>query len=143
MFSVVTWLVGACTLRPRQPWAIWQTYTPEIGHPCQLTSILSPEATILLVCARNRDIWARLKAHKKTAKSHWLLKLVHLKPQSLTHTQNQTGTRNSWVRFLICPEPLRFLTTGQTQALGMRFLTYPCYGQLTAVKTMYLLANIT
>ena len=38
------------------------------------------------------------------------------------HMQNQTGTSNSWLRFLNCPEPLCFLTSGQMQAMGTRLI---------------------
>ena len=52
-------------------------------------------------------------AGKKTAKSDWLLKTCLFHPESPTHAHSQTGTKNSWFRFLNRPEPLRFQTAGQ------------------------------
>ena len=87
---------------------------------CCFQPISSPEAAILLVCARNRDLWATLKARRKYGQISLAVVTCSFQPQSLTHAQNQTGTRNSWFRFLNRPEPLRFLTAGPTQALGTR-----------------------
>ena len=54
----------------------------------------------------------------------WNLFISSFQPLSPTHAQNQTGARNFWFRFLNRPEPLRFLTAGQTQALGTRLVIH-------------------
>ena len=63
----------------------------------------SLEAAILLVRARNR---ARLKAYQIDGQISLAVETCSFQPQSPTHAQNQTGTRNSWFRFLNRPEPL-------------------------------------
>ena len=79
-------------------------------------SISSPEAAILQVCARNRDLWAKLKAHQKDGQISLAVETCSFQTQSPTHAQNQTGTRISWFRFWIRPEPLCFPTAGQGDA---------------------------
>ena len=79
-------------------------------------TISSPEAAILLVCTRNQDLWAKLKARQKDRQSSLAVETCSFQPQSPTHAQNQTGTRISWFRFWIRPEPLRFPTAGQGDA---------------------------
>ena len=91
-----------------------------ISHKYRPPSISFPEAAILLVCARNRDLWARLKARQKDGQISLAVETCSFQPQSPTHAQNQTGTKNSWFRFFNRPEPLRFPAAGQTQALGTR-----------------------
>ena len=78
--------------------------------------ISSPEPAILLDCARNRDLWARLKARQKNGQISLAVETCSFQPQSPTHAQNQTGTRISWFRFWIRPEPMRFPTAGQGDA---------------------------
>ena len=84
--------------------------------PNTTRSISSPEPAILLDCARNRDLWARLKAHQKNGQISLAVETCSFQPQSPTHAQNQTGTRISWFRFWIRPEPMRFPTAGQGDA---------------------------
>ena len=81
-----------------------------------MPSISSPEAVILLVWARNRDLWAKLKARQKDDQISLAVETCSFQPQSPTHAQNQTRTRISWFRFWIRPEPLRFPTAGQGDA---------------------------
>ena len=83
-------------------------------------TISSPGAAILLVYARNRDLWARLKARQKGGQISLAVETCSFQPQSSTHAQNQAGTRNCWFLFSNRPEPLRFPATGQTQTLGTR-----------------------
>ena len=78
--------------------------------------ISSPEAAILLVCARNRDLWAKLKARQKDGQISLAVETCSFQPQSPTHAQNLTGSKISWFRFWIRPEPLRFTTAGQGDA---------------------------
>ena len=93
------------------------TLAGHIISRCQAKrSISSPEAAILLVCARNRDLWAKLKARQKDGQISLAVETCSFQPQSPTHAQNQTGTRISWFRFWIRPEPLRFTTAGQGDA---------------------------
>ena len=77
---------------------------------------LVPEPAILLDCAKNRDLWARLKARQKNGQISLAVETCSFQPQSPTHAQNQTGTRISWFRFWIRPEPMRFKTAGQGDA---------------------------
>ena len=44
------------------------------------------------------------KPDKKTAKAYWLLKSCSFHLQSTTCVYNQTGSRNSWFRFLNHPK---------------------------------------
>ena len=83
-------------------------------------TISSPGAAILLVYARNRDLWARLKARQKGGQISLAVETCSFQPRSSTHAQNQTGTKNCWFRFLNRPERLRLTATGQTQTLGTR-----------------------
>ena len=79
-------------------------------------TISSPEPAILLDCAKNRDLWARLKARQKNGQISSAVETRSFQSQSPTHAQNQTGTRISWFRFWIRPEPMRFPTAGQGDA---------------------------
>ncbi len=58
-------------------------------------AISSPEAAILLVCARDRDLWAILKARHKGVWIWLAVENMSVSPQSLAHAHNQTGTRIS------------------------------------------------
>ena len=106
-------------VRPTRAWEL--TYTTHAlpmltDNAATIVTISSPEPAILLDCARNRDLWARLKAHQKNGQISLAVETCSFQPQSPTHTQNQTGTRISWFRFWIQPEPMRFPTAGQGDA---------------------------
>ena len=80
--------------------------------------ISSPEAAIL-VCARNRDLWARLKARQKDGQISLFISTT------ISDVRAESNrSRNSWFRFLNRPEPLHFPAAGQTQALGTRLLIF-------------------
>ena len=84
-------------------------------------------------------VWTRLKARQNDGQVSLTVQNSLFQPQSPTHAQNQTGTRNSWFRFLNHPEPLRFPAIGQTQALGTRlrlatFVRYCCIGACALVR---------
>ena len=66
--------------------------------------------------ARNRDLWVKLKARPKDGQISLAVETCSFQPQSPTHAQNQSGTRISWFRFWIQPEPLRFSTARQGDA---------------------------
>ena len=76
-------------------------------------SISSPEAAILLTYARNRDLCANLKVRHKGDRIELAVENLFVSSQFPAHTHNQTGTRISWFRSWICPEPLSFPTAGQ------------------------------
>ena len=75
------------------------------GVMIEMWTISSPEAAIRLVCARNRDLWVRLKARQKDGQISLAVETCSFQPQSPTHAQNQTGTRISWFRSISFKEP--------------------------------------
>ncbi len=60
----------------------WEMHTSPIS---------SPEAAILQVCARDRDLWAILRSRHKVSESDWLLKNLFVLPH------------NELIRVILCP----------------------------------------
>ena len=95
----------------------------QFNRKSNIFAISSPEAAIPLVCARNRDLWAKLKARQKTAKSHWLLKLVQFNHnfQRTRRIKPEPGFPGSGFGFDQSPCASQPLVKG-TRALGTIFI---------------------
>ena len=94
------------------------TLAGHIISRCQTKrSISSPEATILLVCARNRDLWPKLKARQKDGQISLAVETCSFQPQS--PIKPEPGFPGSGFGFDQSPCASRPLVKG-TEALGTR-----------------------